>query len=104
MPTPKKPSKEALAVAEEIQGLYEEFAPEAPRLAPQARKREVTRAAREADKAVERIRSGVPGDRVCISIEMRQALLEHIGLPKEAWKKFEVVVQVRPRRKLGSRR
>lgn len=53
----KKPSKQALAVAEEIQGLYEEFAPETPRLAPRARKREVTRAAREADKVVERILS-----------------------------------------------
>lgn len=54
---PKKPSKEALAVAEEIQGLYDEFAPEAPPLPPRARKREVARAAREADKVVERILS-----------------------------------------------
>lgn len=57
MPSPKKPSKGALAVAEEIQGLYDEFAPEAPRLAPRARKREVTRAARQVDKVVERILS-----------------------------------------------
>lgn len=57
MPSPKKPSKEALAVAEEIQGLYEEFAPEVPPLPSKARKREVTRAAREADTVVERILS-----------------------------------------------
>jgi hypothetical protein len=41
---------------------------------------------------------GVPGDQVAISAEMHEAILKHVGLPREAWEQFEVVVQLRPKR------
>jgi hypothetical protein len=41
---------------------------------------------------------GIPGDQMAISTEMREAILKHVGLPKKAWKQFEVVVQLRPKR------